>query len=116
MPTLRKRPEVTRAKRYEPPSYSPKAGIQNAVLQGNQLTQSRWRAFWIPGYAENDAEFVRAHARALAIANPKNKKALNFRAFECYLAETKGFEPLMQLITAYSLSRGAPSASRSRLR
>src|SRR5262245_31970119 len=32
-----------------------------------------------------------------------------------YLAETKGFEPLMQLNTAYSLSRGAPSASRSRL-
>ena len=31
------------------------------------------------------------------------------------LAETKGFEPLMQLFTAYSLSRGAPSASRSRL-
>ena len=32
------------------------------------------------------------------------------------LAETKGFEPLIQLITVYSLSRGAPSASRSRLR
>src|SRR6476620_6325699 len=30
------------------------------------------------------------------------------------LAETEGFEPSMRLYTAYSLSRGAPSASRSR--
>ena len=30
------------------------------------------------------------------------------------LAETKGFEPLMRLNTPYSLSRGAPSATRSR--
>ena len=32
------------------------------------------------------------------------------------LAETEGFEPSMQVLPAYSLSRGAPSASRSRLR
>ncbi len=32
------------------------------------------------------------------------------------LAETVGFEPTMQVLPAYSLSRGAPSASRSRLR
>jgi hypothetical protein len=32
-----------------------------------------------------------------------------------YLAETEGFEPSMRLYTPYSLSRGAPSATRSRL-
>ncbi len=32
------------------------------------------------------------------------------------LAESKGFEPLMQVLPTYSLSRGAPSATRSRLR
>jgi hypothetical protein len=33
---------------------------------------------------------------------------------EGYLAETEGFEPSMRLYTPYSLSRGAPSATRSR--
>ena len=33
-----------------------------------------------------------------------------------FLAEREGFEPSMQLLTAYSLSRGAPSASRASLR
>src|SRR5258706_10198845 len=32
------------------------------------------------------------------------------------LAEPEGFEPSMQVLPAYSLSRGAPSASRSQLR
>ena len=32
------------------------------------------------------------------------------------LAETEGFEPSMQFLATYSLSRGAPSASRARLR
>ncbi len=31
------------------------------------------------------------------------------------MAETEGFEPSMELQTPYSLSRGAPSASRPRL-
>ena len=31
------------------------------------------------------------------------------------VAETEGFEPSMQVLPAYSLSRGAPSATRSRL-
>src|SRR6476619_7431147 len=31
------------------------------------------------------------------------------------LAETEGFEPSMELLTPYSLSRGAPSASRASL-
>ena len=33
-----------------------------------------------------------------------------------YLAEREGFEPSMELLTPYSLSRGAPSASRPSLR
>ena len=32
-----------------------------------------------------------------------------------WLAESEGFEPSMQVLPTYSLSRGAPSASRSRL-
>src|SRR5690606_15380003 len=32
------------------------------------------------------------------------------------MAETEGFEPSMELLTPYSLSRGAPSASRASLR
>ena len=32
-----------------------------------------------------------------------------------HLEETEGFEPSMRLLTTYSLSRGAPSATRSRL-
>src|SRR5690349_9783318 len=33
-----------------------------------------------------------------------------------FLAEPEGFEPSKQVLPAYSLSRGAPSASRSQLR
>ena len=33
----------------------------------------------------------------------------------CYLAETKGFEPLIQVLPGCSLSRGVPSTSRPRL-
>ena len=32
------------------------------------------------------------------------------------LAEPEGFEPSMQVLPTYSLSRGAPSATRSQLR
>ena len=46
----------------------------------------------------------------------RNKNGPERPVFASILAETEGFEPSMQLITAYSLSRGAPSASRSRLR
>ena len=35
-------------------------------------------------------------------------------AWGVFLAETEGFEPSMRLYTPYSLSRGAPSATRSR--
>src|SRR5687767_1821358 len=34
----------------------------------------------------------------------------------CVLAEREGFEPSIELLTLYSLSRGAPSASRAPLR
>ena len=44
----------------------------------------------------------------------RNKKSPEGRMNKGYLAETKGFEPLMGLNTPYSLSRGAPSATRSR--
>ncbi len=44
----------------------------------------------------------------------RNKKSPEGRINKGYLAETKGFEPLMRLNTPYSLSRGAPSATRSR--
>ena len=33
-------------------------------------------------------------------------------SYGCKMAVRRGFEPRMQLLTAYSLSRGAPSASR----
>jgi hypothetical protein len=33
-----------------------------------------------------------------------------------YLAEREGFEPSIRLLTLYSLSRGAPSATRASLR
>jgi hypothetical protein len=33
-----------------------------------------------------------------------------------HLAEPEGFEPSMQVLPTYSLSRGAPSATRSQLR
>ncbi len=40
---------------------------------------------------------------------------MNYMGFFRFLAETEGFEPSMRLYTPYSLSRGAPSATRSRL-
>jgi hypothetical protein len=42
-----------------------------------------------------------------------NKKAASGRIFISILAEPEGFEPSMRLYTPYSLSRGAPSATRS---
>ena len=44
----------------------------------------------------------------------RNKKCAARRIFIGSLAETEGFEPSMRLYTPYSLSRGAPSATRSR--
>jgi hypothetical protein len=39
-----------------------------------------------------------------------------FRFPSLHLAEREGFEPSIELLTLYSLSRGAPSASRASLR
>ncbi len=39
---------------------------------------------------------------------------MKINGFLNLLAETEGFEPSMRLYTPYSLSRGAPSATRSR--
>jgi hypothetical protein len=44
----------------------------------------------------------------------RHKKAGARPAFLC-LAEREGFEPSIELLTLYSLSRGAPSASRASL-
>ena len=35
--------------------------------------------------------------------------------FDCSMAESKGFEPLRQLLTIYMISNHAPSASRTTL-
>ena len=48
-------------------------------------------------------------------ARPCIKKAPIARGFS-HLAEREGFEPSIELLTLYSLSRGAPSASRASLR
>ena len=44
----------------------------------------------------------------------KRKSPEQFCCSGLILAETEGFEPSMRLYTPYSLSRGAPSATRSR--
>ena len=49
-----------------------------------------------------------------ARCEPRRKKGLCTAEALYYLAETEGFEPSMRLYTPYSLSRGAPSATRSR--
>ena len=47
-------------------------------------------------------------------AQRAKKKAREKNLTGLVLAETEGFEPSMRLYTPYSLSRGAPSATRSR--
>ena len=51
------------------------------------------------------------------ILKPVNKKSLKFNSgIFCNMAESKGFEPLIQVLPVYSLSRGAPSTTRPTLR
>ena len=57
--------------------------------------------------------FYRTEGRSSSLPTPPNKKAPDWGPF--YLAEREGFEPSMELLTPYSLSRGAPSASRPSL-
>ncbi len=51
---------------------------------------------------------------SLASLSPDNKKPCKNRVF-AVLAEREGFEPSIRLLTLYSLSRGAPSATRASL-
>src|SRR4051812_35052098 len=68
------------------------------------------------GNADRDAtEARRLRAAFVFQAGRPNKKPADGRARFWALAETEGFEPSMRLYTPYSLSRGAPSATRSRL-
>jgi hypothetical protein len=53
------------------------------------------------------ARFVAEYSIQLSAAPPSVKKVK--------MAEREGFEPSMELLTPYSLSRGAPSASRPSL-
>ena len=92
-----------------------------------------WRAFWFWRKRRDCARKcsrpfgpalrVRLRACALGRANPLPRVLIHPAVRPCEsppvgglsgLAETEGFEPSMRLYTAYSLSRGAPSASRSR--
>ena len=50
----------------------------------------------------------------LRCSEPKRKTRQEAGFVRIVLAETEGFEPSMGLYTPYSLSRGAPSATRSR--
>ena len=52
------------------------------------------------------------HRRTYAL---KKEKALDYQGLSQFLAETKGFEPLIQVLPGCSLSRGVPSTSRPRL-
>ena len=60
---------------------------------------------------ENSSATVEKMAYKMAYIN---EKCAGGRIFIGSLAETEGFEPSMRLYTPYSLSRGAPSATRSR--
>jgi hypothetical protein len=46
------------------------------------------------------------------IKKPFIKKGFNINAMRKYLAEREGFEPSKGFLNPYSLSRGAPSATR----
>jgi hypothetical protein len=46
------------------------------------------------------------------IKKPFIKKGFNINAIQQYLAEREGFEPSKGFLNPYSLSRGAPSATR----
>ena len=70
------------------------------------------------GHPTNCVIFLTAAKRASsgrATDSPMKKAPFGALA-QVRLAEPEGFEPSMQVLPAYSLSRGAPSASRSQLR
>jgi hypothetical protein len=56
------------------------------------------------------------YVTACRMKKASQKKGFNFNALKAYLAEREGFEPSMGFLNPYSLSRGAPSATRPPLR
>ena len=85
---------------------TPDHQVRSLVLYPAELRARR------SGIIQGDAIFV----------NPKRATKLTCERRECWanapivLAEREGFEPSIELLTLYSLSRGAPSASRAPLR
>ena len=73
-----------------------------AVITATSTTPSslkKWKNMVHPGgFEPPTARFVAEYSIQLS--------------YGCKMAVRRGFEPRMQLLTAYSLSRGAPSASR----
>ena len=56
-------------------------------------------------------------SKAVCLLLKRRKRRSPLKAgFVLFLAESEGFEPSMQFLTAYSLSRGAPSTTRPALR
>lgn len=82
-----------------------------------------WRTCWCCG-AVGQPEHLTAIACKPALTSVVTdlrcyyrfmKKSLGIKGPQ-QMAESEGFEPSMELLTPYSLSRGAPSASRATLR
>ena len=59
---------------------------------------------------------LRAQKRNYAVSTRHPSITACCNRMSSQVAETEGFEPSMELLTPYSLSRGAPSASRASLR
>ena len=73
----------------------------------------------MPGVCQPQRPFRRltlAVGRIMGRCSQPHKKTPYFRGLSAYLAEREGFEPSIRLLTLYSLSRGAPSATRASLR
>lgn len=69
-----------------------------AVITAIRIAQSTENMVHPGGFEPPTARFVAEYSIQLS--------------YGCKMAVRRGFEPRMQLLTAYSLSRGAPSASR----
>ena len=81
--------------------------------------RAQWWALVATGrqFTETSVGHVRLNLEPWTLENKKPRKHQVCGAFlnnKKMLAETEGFEPSMRLYTPYSLSRGAPSATRSR--
>jgi hypothetical protein len=81
------------------------------LLDANRRLEEYWRDCvfaWSAALSRHDFKIQRL------ICKKKNPVIRGMTGFSILLAETEGFEPSMRLYTPYSLSRGAPSATRSR--